>query len=59
MPSGPSDAVNFQTDAERFHLLVEAVTDYAIYMLDCDGRIITWNSGAERLKGYQAGEIIG
>ena len=54
MPSDPSDAVNFQTDAERFHLLVDAITDYAIYMLDRDGRIITWNAGAARLKGYTA-----
>jgi hypothetical protein len=38
MPSGPSDPVNFQTDAERFHLLVDAVTDYAIYMLCRHGR---------------------
>ena len=59
MPSGPSDAVSLQTDAERFHLLVDAVTDYAIYMLDRNGRIITWNAGAERLKGYTSGEIIG
>jgi PAS domain S-box-containing protein len=59
MPSGPSDAVDLQTDAERFHLLVDAITDYAIYMLDQNGRIITWNAGAERLKGYTSGEIIG
>jgi two-component system, NtrC family, sensor kinase len=49
MPSDPSDLVNFQTDAERFHLLVDAVTDYAIYMLGRGGRIVTWNAGAERL----------
>ena len=40
-------------------MLVEAVTDYAIYMLDPDGIISSWNSGARRFKGYEASEIIG
>jgi len=44
---------------ERFRLLVEGVRDYAIYMLDPDGRVATWNSGAEKIKGYEAHEIIG
>lgn len=44
---------------ERFRLLVESVTDYAIFMLDVDGHILTWNAGAERIKGYTASEIIG
>ena len=44
---------------ERFRLLVESVKDYAIFMLDTQGRVATWNAGAERLKGYQAAEIIG
>jgi hypothetical protein len=44
---------------ERFRVLVEAVDDYAIYMLDPSGRITTWNRGAEKLSGYQAGEVIG
>jgi PAS domain S-box-containing protein len=44
---------------DRFRLLVNAVTDYAIYMLDADGRIATWNPGARRFKGYEADEIIG
>jgi len=48
-----------QTSAETFQLLVDAVTDYALYMLDPDGRIVTWNSGAARFKGYAAHEIIG
>jgi PAS domain S-box-containing protein len=43
----------------RFRLLVEAVKDYAIFMLDPNGRVITWNAGAERIKGYEAREIIG
>ena len=44
---------------ERFRLLVETVQDYAIFMLDPDGRIATWNRGAQALKGYRADEIIG
>jgi PAS domain S-box-containing protein len=43
----------------RFRLLVESVTDYAIYMLDPEGYIINWNPGAERAKGYSREEIIG
>jgi PAS domain S-box-containing protein len=48
-----------QPPAETFQLLVDAITDYALYMLDPDGRIVTWNSGAERFKGYAPDEIIG
>jgi PAS domain S-box-containing protein len=44
---------------ERFRLLVENVGDYAIFMLDPDGRIASWNTGAERSNGYTADEIIG
>jgi PAS domain S-box-containing protein len=44
---------------ERFRLLVEAVQDYAIFMLDAEGRVRTWNRGAERIKGYSAAEILG
>ena len=44
---------------ERFRLLVEGTRDYAIFMLDPDGRVGTWNSGAERIKGYAAAEILG
>jgi PAS domain S-box-containing protein len=44
---------------ERFRLLVQSVTDYAIYMLDREGRVSSWNAGAERFKGYTADEIIG
>ncbi|WP_165838806.1 hybrid sensor histidine kinase/response regulator [Roseicella frigidaeris] len=43
----------------RFRLLVESVTDYAIFMLDLDGRVSNWNAGAERLVGYAASEILG
>ncbi len=44
---------------ERFRLLFEGVKDYAIYMLDPNGRVLTWNEGAERMKGYSSEEIIG
>jgi len=44
---------------ERFRLLVEGVPDYAIFMLDPEGRVASWNQGAERINGYQAEEIIG
>jgi len=47
-----------QTD-DIFRLLVECVKDYAIFLLDPDGRVATWNQGAERIKGYKADEIIG
>jgi PAS domain S-box-containing protein len=43
----------------RYQLLVDSVTDYAIYMLDPQGRVATWNVGAERSKGYKADEILG
>lgn len=44
---------------ERLRLMLQSVTDYAIFMLDADGRIASWNAGAERIKGYQADEIVG
>ena len=44
---------------ERFRLLVENVRDYAIFMLDPEGRVATWNAGAEHIKGYLAEEIVG
>jgi len=44
---------------QRFRLLVESVTDYAIYMLDRDGIVSSWNAGAQRAKGYRADEIVG
>ena len=49
-----------QRESERrFRLLVDGITDYAIFMLDPDGMVASWNSGAERIKGYRAEEIIG
>jgi PAS domain S-box-containing protein len=44
---------------ERFRLLVEGVHEYAIILLDAEGTVVSWNAGAERLKGYKSGEIIG
>ncbi|MDN4160725.1 PAS domain S-box protein [Nocardioides abyssi] len=44
---------------QRFRLLVEAVQDYAIFMLDPEGRVASWNAGAQRLKGYTADDIVG
>ncbi|CAN5737817.1 hypothetical protein BH18ACT11_BH18ACT11_24180 [soil metagenome] len=44
---------------ERFRLLVENVSDYAIFMLDQEGRIVSWNEGAERIQGYKASEVNG
>ena len=44
---------------ERFRLLVEEVKDYAIFMLDLGGKVLSWNEGARKIKGYTAGEIIG
>ena len=42
-----------------YRLLVQGVTDYAIYMLDPNGRVMSWNAGARRFKGYEAGEVMG
>ena len=44
---------------EQFHILVDSVEEYAIYMLDSTGNVMTWNSGAQRIKQYNAEEIIG
>jgi PAS domain S-box-containing protein len=48
-----------RTSEERLRLMVDAVKDYAIFMLDPEGRVASWNYGAERIKGYKAEEIIG
>ena len=47
------------TNEGRHHLLVDAITDYAIYMLDGSGLVTSWNSGAKRFKGYEEAEILG
>ncbi|MBH2000346.1 MAG: PAS domain S-box protein [Sphingomonadaceae bacterium] len=54
MTTGLSD-----TGGNRFELMVQSITDYAIYMLDPKGVVISWNAGARRFKGYEAHEIIG
>jgi PAS domain S-box-containing protein len=46
-------------DTDRYRLLIDSITDYAIYMLDPQGIVTSWNPGAKRFKGYEAGEIIG
>jgi PAS domain-containing protein len=48
-----------QTTEDRYRLLVEAITDCAIYMLDREGHVTSWNPGARRFKDYEANEIIG
>jgi PAS domain S-box-containing protein len=57
-PSDASDLTKL-SDAQRLELLVTSVRDYAIYMLDPRGTIVSWNTGAERFKGYLAKEVIG
>ncbi|MEP6972475.1 MAG: PAS domain-containing sensor histidine kinase, partial [Betaproteobacteria bacterium] len=53
------DSENLRASEERFRLLVESIRDYAIFMLDPTGLVLTWNAGAERFKGYKSHEIIG
>jgi PAS domain S-box-containing protein len=58
--AGSKKIKNDLYESERiFRLLVEGITDYAIYLLDPEGRVSNWNKGAERIKGYKAREIIG
>ena len=67
MPMQPSDFGEssratqeiLRESEERFRLLVEGVKEYAIFMLDVEGRVTTWNPGARRIKGYEPEEIIG
>jgi PAS domain S-box-containing protein len=62
MAEKPADKKRFEeslTDAGRARLLVEAIHDYAIYMLDLNGVVTSWNAGAQRFKGYQPEEVIG
>ena len=48
-----------QSDERQFQMLVHSINDYAIYMLDPEGRVTSWNSGAEHIKGYTAEEAVG
>ena len=59
IPLPPVTSSPLISSEERFHLLVASVRDYAIFMLDPDGYVATWNPGAERIKGYRDDEIIG
>src|SRR5690349_8745476 len=47
------------SDEQRYRVLVDSIADYAICMLDRNGMIASWNTGARRIKGYEASEIIG
>src|SRR5262249_7941566 len=59
MPKDWSSSSVLHDTAEQFHILVDSVEEYAIYMLDPNGDITTWNRGAQKIKGYSAEEIIG
>ena len=59
MSDSPSAQSASQQTEEQFHVLVDSVEDYAIYMLDPKGNVVTWNLGAQKIKQYTAEEIIG
>src|ERR1043165_4352601 len=50
---------SLKENEERFRILIEEVRDYAIFMIDPNGYVMSWNKGAEKIKGYTAAEIIG
>ena len=59
-PAGEGSALSaFESSPEHFRLLVEGIQDYALFLLDTEGRVASWNEGAERMTGYTADEIIG
>src|SRR3569833_3111815 len=58
-PTSITPAKALSDSERRFRLLVDAVVDYAIYMLDPEGIITNWSTGAERIEGYAAAEAIG
>src|SRR3954471_8882956 len=55
----PQSKLDGIDDTARLQLLIDAIVDYAIYMIDIDGTVRSWNSGAQRLKGYTPDEIMG
>jgi PAS domain S-box-containing protein len=57
--AGLTDFADNQISEDPFRLLVQSIVDYAIYMLDPSGRVTSWNAGAERIKGFNAEEVIG
>ena len=58
MPVDPVSGIQAPTE-DAYRLLVQSVVDYAIFMLDPGGRVISWNAGAERIKGYSAEDVLG
>jgi PAS domain S-box-containing protein len=60
-PDGQGEGASLArvTHEERYRVMIDSIKDYAIFLLDAKGRIATWNTGAERIKGYRAEEIIG
>ena len=59
MSDDPSAHSFLQQTEEQFHVLVDSVEEYAIYLLDSTGNVVTWNSGAQKIKQYTAEEIVG
>jgi PAS domain-containing protein len=59
MPATSSPAPSTPAGRERFRLLVDHLKDYAIFMLDLEGRVASWNDGAQHVVGYRAAEVIG
>src|SRR5579872_50594 len=49
---------SFRESEEQYHALVDGIKEYAIFMIDPEGRVLTWNRGAERIKGYKEKEIL-
>jgi PAS domain S-box-containing protein len=59
MSLSPAAPPQTSSEAPPLQLLVDAISDYAIYMLDPDGAVVSWNSGAQRVQGYDSNEIVG
>ncbi len=55
----PPSSIQALDDTRRLQLLIDGITDYAVYLIDRDGRVASWNTGARRLKGYDFSEIVG
>ena len=53
------DSVSTLGEAQQLQILIHGVVDYAIYLLEPDGTIASWNTGGERIKGYAAQEVLG
>src|SRR5262249_32998835 len=58
-PMGGNGSKTQYWNSEQFHILVDSVEEYAIYIVDPNGNVVTWNTGAKKIKGYTAEEIIG